>query len=61
MPSDVPPSMVDDIDGGDTSSDDLQNVYDGMKHLESTGLDDVEGDNNPVHQYDGMTYDPEEK
>ena len=46
MPSNVPPSMVDDIDGVSKSSDDLQNVYDGMKHLESMGLDDIEGDNN---------------
>ena len=53
--------MVDDIDGVSKSSDDLQNVYDGMKHLESMGLDDIEGDNNLVHQYDGMTCNPEGK
>ena len=51
------PSMVDDIDEGSRSSDDLENVYqyDRIRNLESTTLDDVEGSHCPVHQYNRMT------
>ena len=50
------PSMVDDIDEGSKSSDDLENnVYDGIQHLESTTLDNVEGSHGPVRQYNRMT------
>ena len=47
--------MVDDIDEGSRSSDDLENVYDRIRNLESTTLDDVEGSHCPVHQYNRMT------
>ena len=49
------PSMVDDIDEGSKSSDDLENnVYDGIQNLESTTLDNVEGSHGPVRQYNRM-------
>ena len=44
-----------DIDEGSRSSDDLENVYDRIRNLESTTLDDVEGSHCPVHQYNRMT------
>ena len=48
-------SMVDDIDEGSISSDDLENnVYDGIQNLESTTLDNVEGSHGPVRQYNRM-------
>ena len=49
------PSMVDDIDEGSKSSDDLQNIYDGVQNLESTTLDNIEGNHSPVHEYNRMT------
>ena len=49
------PSMVDDIDEESKSSDDLENIYDGIQNLESTTLDDGEGNHGPVHQYNRMT------
>ena len=49
-------SIVDDTDEGSMNSDNIENVYDGIINLESTGSDNGEGDNNPVHQlYDRMT------
>ena len=47
--------MVDDMDEGSKNSDDLENVYDGIQKLESTTLDNVEGNHSPVHQYNRMT------
>ena len=47
--------VVDDIDEVSKSSDDLENVYDGIQNLESTTLDNVEGNHGPVHQYTRMT------
>ena len=47
--------MVDDIDEESKSSDDLENVYDGIQNLESTTLDYVEGSHGPLHQYNRMT------
>ena len=44
--SNVPPSMVVDTDGGSKNSDDFQNLYHGMKNLESAGLDNVGSNNN---------------
>ena len=41
------PSMVDDIDEGSKSSDDLENVYDGIQNVETTGSDNV-GDDDAV-------------
>ena len=47
--------MVNDTDEGSKSSDDLENFFDRIGKLESTGSDNVEGDNNSViHQYDKM-------
>ena len=37
--------MVDSTDQGSKSSDDLENVYDGIKYLETTGSDNVRDDN----------------
>ena len=47
--------MVDDAGEESKSSDDLENVYDGIQNLESTALDNVEGSHGPVHQYNRMT------
>ena len=48
--------MVDDIvDEESKTSDDLENVYDGIRNLESTILDNVEGSHSPVHQCNRMT------
>ena len=47
--------MVGHTDEGSTSSDDLENVYDGKTNLESTGSYNVEGNNNSVHQDDRIT------
>ena len=43
------------IDEESKSSDDLENVYNGIQNLESTTLDNVEGSHGPVHQYNRMT------
>ena len=44
--------MVDDIDEESKSSDDLENVYDGIQNLESTTLDNnVEGSHDPVPEW----------
>ena len=37
--------MVNDIDKGSKSSDGLENVYDGIQSLETTGQDNVGSDN----------------
>ena len=49
------PSMVDDIDKWSKNSDNLENVYDGIQNLESTVLDNVEGNHSLVHQYNIVT------
>ena len=46
-------SMVDDIDKGSKSSDDLDNVYDGIHSLEPTRSDNV-GDDHSVNQDDTL-------
>ena len=49
-----PPSsvVVDDIDKGSKSSDDLENEYDGIQNEETTGSDSV-GDDNGIKKQDG--------
>ena len=47
--------MVDDTDEGNKSSDDLENVHDGLQNLETTDSDTAEGNNNPVNHYDRST------
>ena len=44
-----PPSsmVIDDTDEGSKSSDNLENVYDGIQNVETTGLDNV-GDGDAV-------------
>ena len=46
------PSMVDDIDEGSKSSDDLESVYDGIQNMETTGSDNV-GDDDAVKTQHG--------
>ena len=46
--------MVEDIDKGSKGSDGLENEYDGIQNLETTGSDTV-GDNSSVHQDDTLT------
>ena len=48
------PLMVGDVDEGSKSLDDLENVYDGIQTLESTVLENVEGNHSSV-QYNKMT------
>ena len=49
-----PPSsvVIDDIDKGSKSSDDLENEYDGIQNVETTGSDNV-GDDDAVKKQDG--------
>ena len=47
------PSMVADIDEGSKSSDNLENVHDGIQNVKTTGLDNVR--NNEVYQDDTLT------
>ena len=42
--------MVEDTDERSKNSDDLVNINERISNLESTGSDNVEGDNNSVHQ-----------
>ena len=51
---DPPLSMVEDIDKGSKGSDGVENEYDGIQNLETTGSDTV-GDNSSVHQDDTLT------
>ena len=44
-----PSSMIDDVDKGTKSSDDLEKVYDGNQNLETTDSDNVRDDNS-VHR-----------
>ena len=50
-----PPSsmVVDDIDKGRKSSDNLENVYDGIENVKTTGSINVEGD--AINQDDTLT------
>ena len=53
--NDPPSSMVvDDIDKGDKSSDDLENEYDGIQNVETTGSDSVR-DDDAVKKQDGTS------
>ena len=47
--------MVDDFYKGSRSSDDLENVYDRIQNLETTGGSDNIGDDNSVNQDDTLT------
>ena len=46
--------MVEDIDKGSKGPDGVENEYDGMQNLETTGSATV-GDNSSVHQDDTLT------
>ena len=52
-----PPSsmVVDDVDKWSRSSNDLENVYDGIQNVETTGSDHVGEDYNAVNQDDTLT------
>ena len=52
MQSNAPSSMIDDTDEGSRSSDNLEDVQDGITNLESTGMNNVEGNFNSVHLYE---------
>ena len=50
-----PPSsmVIDDIDGGSKSSDDLENEYDGIQNVKTTGSDNIE-DNDAIKKQDAQ-------
>ena len=52
MQSNAPSSMIDDTDEGSRSSDNLEDVQDGITNLESTGMNNVESNFNSVHLYE---------